>query len=220
MKILRPFCAALALTVSLGVSVCSNAAEAIEGQATIVPASSSLMNEFMTIRSDLTKAEFTGQQMLGRIDSFIGRIDAQIQGTPADRAELTKLRNSALQMRSRVVRFMSNNGTQLVQLSGPIASVPGPGNGAVAEGPLGQQTISPSGMSFGPSVSGGTTQSSGSSSGAGVSGGGGISGGSGLGGGLTSGGNFGLLAAGAAGIATAADDDDNNNPGVIASPSN
>ena len=223
MKNLRPFCVVLALTVSLGVSVRSNAAEAEAVHGLAAPsAPSSLMDTFKSIHSDLSKAEFTSGQMLGRIDALVGEIDLQLNNSPSNKADLMKLRSSALQMRARVVRFEANNGSQLIQISVPTASLPVGGQQIMGEQVIelpgaGVGASLPAGLApMGAPIAGGSFVGGGASMG-GIAGGG-VAGGAAAGGGL-SGGSFGLFAAGAAGLAVAAEDD-NDNPGIIASPSN
>ncbi|MDA8743352.1 hypothetical protein N9N28_01855 [Rubripirellula amarantea] len=201
MKILRPAVVMFAMTVSFAVSASSNAAEpaVLHAAPAAVQAPNSLTATYDQLRTDLAKAEFTGDTMLNRIDSFVADVDVALETSPQDADVLGQLRSNALKMRAEVVRFMQDNGTQLVQVN--FADVGFPSSGDIVGGP---------GMSGSPIVGGGSTSSGGMLGGGG--GGGAGLGGSGLG-------RLGLLGAAVGipvGIATSDDDD---SPGVIASPS-
>lgn len=205
MKILRPAVVMLTMTASFAFSASSDAAEAEAMHAAPVAAQNpmSLTQTYDQLRTDLAKAEFTGETMLGRIDSFVTDVDVAIQSKPAEAGDLTKLREGALKMRSEVVRFMDTNGTQLVQINMPAGDFLG---GPMTSGPV---------MNSGPIMSGG------SFSGGAISGGGGgiVGGGAAAGGGGLGIGALGLIGAAVAIPVAVASDDDDDVAGAIASPS-
>lgn len=223
MKIFRPAATAAALTASMVVSASVKAADNDAGFAHLNDTSMvataddaiSVARTYEQIRADVATAEFTGDEMLSRIDGLVVRIDALISTadagnvTSAANTELVQLRTATLQMRSEVVEFLAGDGSQLVQITTPLPPVqgvmPSVGGEFVTEPTLGQSSVS-----FGGGVPGSSVAASGGG------GGGAIAGGAG-GGALGSGGGFfGIL--GAAGAAAAVGfSDDNDNAGPIAS---
>lgn len=223
MKIFRPAATAAALTASMVVSASVQAADNDAGFAHLNDTSMvataddaiSVARTYEQIRADVATAEFTGDEMLSRIDGLVIRIDALISTadagnfTSAANTELVQLRTATLQMRSEVVEFLAGDGSQLVQITTPLPPVqgvmPSVGGEFVTEPVLGQPSVS-----FGGSVPGSSVAASGGG------GGGAIAGGAG-GGVLGSGGGFfGIL--GATGAAAAVGfSDDNDNAGPIAS---
>ena len=206
MKILRPVAATLALTVSFAFSAHSNAADASATDASNQVAhhaesTVNLAKVYEQIRSDVTKAEFSGKEMLGRIDSLVSRIDSQMKVSNENSTDLTNLRNATLQMRSQVVEFISGNGTSLVQVLDPMAPassiMPGISGDFLLEQPVTQGSFG------GPGMNGGSM---------GGGGGGGYSGGSGGGGGGLGGGLGGLGSLAGIGAVAAASDDDAAGP--------
>ena len=219
MKILRPAAAAAALTASFAFSAHSQAADADATQLSrdAAPVTQSVDNTYSVarayeiIRADVTKAEFTGEEMLGRIDNLVSRIDTLMASATENNNELGQLRNATLQMRGQVVDFLKGNGAQLVQLDTQLppapSIVPSVGQQLSSEFPVVEGTF-PGQVATGAPVGGG--------------GGGAIGGGGGGGGGFAGGGGLGALgAAGAAAAAIAIDDDDDDflSPGTVASQS-
>ncbi|KAA1257646.1 hypothetical protein LF1_01340 [Rubripirellula obstinata] len=224
MKILRPAAAVAAMTASFAFSAHSQAADA---DATNVSPQAASVNEtvdsvfsvattYEQIRTDVSTAEFTGDEMLGRIDSLVSRID-ELMKAPTQNAtnELTQLRNASLQMRGEVVEFLKGNGTQLVQFQSALPTAESIMSGTAIQN--GGQFAADPGFAPAPSVApaGGGFNSVGSLRGGG---GGGVSSGGG-GGMLGGGGSFGMLgaAAAAASIGLSDDDDTNFSVGTVAS---
>ena len=220
MKIIRPAAALAVLTASFAFSAHSQAADADATNVSPQPAPIaqsvdnmlSVARTYEQIRTDVSTAEFTGDEMLSRIDSLVGRIDTLMASATEENSELMQLRNASLQMRGEVVEYLGGNGSQLVQFQSslpPVETIVSGTEGQIQTQDFGVQgtvpTTTPSFASTG-SISGG--------------GGGGVAGGSG-GGMFSGGGGFGALSAAASAAAIGISDDDNDNfsVGTIASQS-
>ena len=226
MKIFRPAATVAALTASMVIGASAQAADTDAGFApsndTSIRDTSmvstaddaiSVARTYEQIRVDVATAEFTGDEMLSRIDGLVSRIDSLISVSDVANDELTQLRTATLQVRSEVVEFLAGNGNQLVQVTTPLPPVqgimPNVGGEFISDPALGQPSAS-----LGGGVPGTSVVASGGGGGAIAGGGGGaIAGGGALGAG---GSMFGIL--GAAGAAAAVGfSDDNDDAGPIAS---
>lgn len=180
-----------------------------------------IAQSYQQLSVDVAQAKFSGTELLSRVDSLVSRIDSTLKLETENTKQLTGLRNATLQMRAKIVRFMKANGTQLVQITGPVVpnvAVPGQPmvdafGSPIAGGPIGGP------VGTGP-LGGGIT--GGGVAGGGVAGGGGFAGGAAGGAGGVAGGLGGLsglsgLAGVAAATVAATSDDDAGTP---ASPSN
>ena len=131
MKILRPAAAAAVLSASFAFSAASEAADAdainVSPQTApitqAVDSTHSVARTYEQIRADVSTAEFTGDEMLGRIDSLVSRIDSLMKSVTENNNELMQLRNASLQMRGEVVEFLGGNGSQLVQFQTALPPV-------------------------------------------------------------------------------------------------
>jgi hypothetical protein len=214
MKILRPAAAVAAMTASFAFSAHSQAADA---DATNVSPQAASMNEtvdsltsvaktYEQIRTDVTLAEFTGDEMLGRIDSLVNRIDALMNASKDRVNELTQLRNASLQMRGEVVEFLKGNGSQLVQFQPSLPTAE-----TILSGNVGQVVSEPSFVAGSSNAGFSTTGSTLGGGGGAASSGGGL---------LSGGGGFGLLSTATAAAAIGfSDDDDDFSVGTVASDS-
>ena len=223
MKILRPATAAAVLSASFAFSAASEAADAdainVSPQTApitqAVDSTHSVARTYEQIRADVSTAEFTGDEMLGRIDSLVSRIDSLMKSVTENNNELMQLRNASLQMRGEVVEFLGGNGSQLVQFQTalpPVESII-----AGTDGQFGGEVVGTDG-SVPVSTPGGFASTGPVASG----GGGGFAGGGGGGGGGFAGGGLGALGAAAAAAVAIADDDDDDDTfsiGPIASQS-